>query len=60
MQAIAGLARSLGIMTTAEGAETEQQFEQVKSLGCTEMQSYLFSPPCRVDDIVRLLRPRVA
>jgi diguanylate cyclase (GGDEF)-like protein/PAS domain S-box-containing protein len=59
VQAIAGLARNLGIMTTAEGVETEQQLEQVRFLGCTEMQGYLFSPPRRVEDIRRLLRPRV-
>jgi PAS domain S-box-containing protein len=59
VQAIAGLARNLGIMTTAEGVETEQQLEQVRFLGCTEMQGYLFSPPRRVEVIRRLLRPRV-
>ena len=59
VRAIAGLARNLGIMTTAEGVETEQQLEQVRFLGCTEMQGYLFSPPRRVEDIRRLLRPRV-
>ncbi len=59
VQAIAGLARNLGIMTTAEGVETEQQLEQVRFLGCTEMQGYLFSPPRRVEDLTRLLRPRV-
>ena len=60
VQAIAGLARTLGIMTTAEGVETQQQLEQIKFFGCTEMQGYLFSPPRRVEDIARLLRPRVA
>jgi EAL domain-containing protein (putative c-di-GMP-specific phosphodiesterase class I) len=38
VQAIAGLARNLGIMTTAEGVETEQQLEQVRFLGCTEIR----------------------
>jgi hypothetical protein len=41
-----------------EGVETEQQLEQVRFLGCTEMQGYLFSPPRRVEDLRRLLRPR--
>ena len=58
VRAIAGLAKNLGIMTTAEGVETEQQLEQVRFLGCTEMQGYLFSPPRRVEDLTRLLRPR--
>jgi predicted signal transduction protein with EAL and GGDEF domain len=43
--AIAGLARHLGIATTAEGIETKQQLQQVKALGCSEMQGFLFSPP---------------
>ena len=47
-------------MTTAEGVETQQQLEQVRFLGCTEMQGYLFSPPRRLQDITRLLRPRMS
>jgi EAL domain-containing protein (putative c-di-GMP-specific phosphodiesterase class I) len=43
--AVAGLARHLNIMTTAEGVETTQQLEQIRALGCVEMQGYLFSPP---------------
>jgi EAL domain-containing protein (putative c-di-GMP-specific phosphodiesterase class I) len=29
--------------TTAEGVETQQQKELLRTLGCTEMQGYLFS-----------------
>jgi diguanylate cyclase (GGDEF)-like protein len=57
--AIASLARNLGIMTTAEGVETSQQLQQVRALGCTEMQGFLFSPPRHVDQIMRLFRPRL-
>ena len=53
--AIAGLATNLGIRTTAEGVETRQQLRQVKALGCTEMQGFLFSPPRRAKEITRLL-----
>ena len=60
VQATAGLARNLGIMTTAEGVETQQQLQHVKFLDCTEMQGYLFCPPRRVEEIARLLRPRTA
>jgi diguanylate cyclase (GGDEF)-like protein len=59
VQAIAGLAKNLGIMTTAEGVETQQQLQQVKILGCTEMQGFLFSPPRRIEEIARLLWPRI-
>ena len=37
-------------MTTAEGVETEEQFELLRKEGCTEVQGYLFSrrvPPPR-------------
>jgi EAL domain-containing protein (putative c-di-GMP-specific phosphodiesterase class I) len=39
------MSNSLGMVTTAEGVETRDQFEQVRKEGCTEVQGYLFSPP---------------
>ena len=45
IRAVAGLGMSLGIATTAEGIETEEQLERVRAEGCTEVQGYLFSPP---------------
>ena len=45
IRAIASLGASLGIETTAEGIETEEQLEIVRRAGCTEMQGYLASPP---------------
>jgi EAL domain-containing protein (putative c-di-GMP-specific phosphodiesterase class I) len=58
VMAIAGLAKNLGILTTAEGVETRQQLQHVKALGCTEMQGFLFSPPRPAAEIEPLLRPR--
>jgi diguanylate cyclase (GGDEF)-like protein/PAS domain S-box-containing protein len=58
--AIAGLAKNLGITTTAEGVETKQQMQQVKALGCTEMQGFLFSPPRRVEELAPMFRLRSA
>ena len=55
--AIASLAKNLGIATTAEGVETRQQLQQVKALGCSEMQGFLFSPALRVGELVQLFRP---
>ena len=57
--AIAGLAKHLGIATTAEGVETRQQLQQVKALGCSEMQGFVFSPPRRIEDVTQMLRARV-
>jgi diguanylate cyclase (GGDEF)-like protein/PAS domain S-box-containing protein len=55
--AITGLARSLNMQVTAEGVETAQQLEQVRILGCTEMQGYLFSPPRPASEIHQLFIP---
>jgi len=57
--AIAGLAKHLGIATTAEGVETRQQLQQVKALGCSEIQGFLFSAPRPIDEVTQLLRSRV-
>jgi len=58
VRAVAGLAQSLHMTTTAEGVETEQQMQQVRSLGCTEMQGFLFSPPVSLDRVARLFELR--
>jgi diguanylate cyclase (GGDEF)-like protein/PAS domain S-box-containing protein len=42
--AISGLARSLGIATTAEGVETQRQLDFLRLQGCTQAQGFLFSP----------------
>ncbi len=43
VQAVANLAKCLNMASTAEGVETQQQLELLQSIGCTEMQGYLFS-----------------
>ena len=37
------LARSLGMTTTAEGIETKEQLDAVRSEGCDEIQGYFIS-----------------
>lgn len=59
VRAIADLARNLGIKVVAEGVETEQQLQQVRLLGCTEMQGYLLSHPRSATEILQLLPQRV-
>jgi diguanylate cyclase (GGDEF)-like protein len=49
--AIAGLARSLDVVTTAEGVETIEQLLLVRSAGCNQVQGYLFSQPCPAEAI---------
>jgi diguanylate cyclase (GGDEF)-like protein len=45
IEAIAMLAKALNVTTTAEGVETEQQLREIRRLGFTEMQGFLFSQP---------------
>ena len=55
IRAVTGLGRSLGILTTAEGVETPQQLEALRSEGCNEVQGYYFSAPVPAADIQRFL-----
>jgi len=45
VKTITTLASSLGLSTTAEGVETEQQLELLRDLGCKEAQGFYFSKP---------------
>ena len=54
VHAIAGLAKSLNMISTAEGVETKQQLEALQALGCIEMQGYLFSHARPPAEIVRM------
>jgi diguanylate cyclase (GGDEF)-like protein len=55
VQAVINIAKARNMTTTAEGVETEQQREMLVSLGCTEMQGYLFSQARPVAEIRMLL-----
>ncbi len=55
VQAVVNIAAARHMTTIAEGVETAQQQELLRSLGCTEMQGYLFSPPVPSADLRRLL-----
>ena len=58
VRAVAALANGLGMTTTAEGVETQEQWHAVKSEGCTEMQGYLFSKPRPAEEIRQLFLTR--
>jgi predicted signal transduction protein with EAL and GGDEF domain len=55
INAMIALGRSLGISTTAESIETEEQLEAVRREGCEEVQGFLFSPPLPASGIDALL-----
>jgi diguanylate cyclase (GGDEF)-like protein len=52
VHAVAGLAKCLNMISTAEGVETQQQMDTLQTLGCTEMQGYLFSRPQPADKVI--------
>ena len=56
VRAVTGLGTSLGIATTAEGVENEDQLERLRREGCTEVQGFLFSPARPSSEIAQLLR----
>ena len=56
VRAIAALGQSLGMTTTAEGVETEEQMARIVADGCTDVQGYLISRPLPPDRIVDFLR----
>jgi diguanylate cyclase (GGDEF)-like protein/PAS domain S-box-containing protein len=55
VRAMTALGGSLGIRTTGEGVETEEQLAWLRSAGCNEAQGYLFSPAVPAREIPRLL-----
>ena len=40
----------MGIDSTAEGVEEEEQLKILQAIGCTYAQGYLFSPPLSVQE----------
>jgi diguanylate cyclase (GGDEF)-like protein len=57
VRAVTDLARSLQMTTTAEGVETQQQLEQVRLLGCTEIQGFVFGGARAASEILEFLTP---
>jgi diguanylate cyclase (GGDEF)-like protein len=53
--AVVELARSLGVATVAEGIETTEQLEELRRLGCSYGQGYLFSRPVEAAQFTGLL-----
>jgi EAL domain-containing protein (putative c-di-GMP-specific phosphodiesterase class I) len=61
VRAVAALANGMGMTTTAEGVETQDQLDRIAAEGCTEMQGFLFSRPIPEHEIERtFLSGRVA
>ncbi len=57
IRAVVALADSLGMSTTAEGAETEIEVETLRSMGCSNIQGYYYGRPMPASDVLTLFRP---
>jgi EAL domain-containing protein (putative c-di-GMP-specific phosphodiesterase class I) len=55
VRAVTDMARSLGMIATAEGVETAEQMEQVRELGCTGVQGYYIGKPQPLAEVAGLL-----
>ena len=51
VQAVVSIACALGMTTTAEGVETEDQQRLLTTLGCDEVQGYLYSAPVPIENV---------
>ena len=63
IRAVVAMADSLGMKTTAEGAETDEEYALVRKLGCRQVQGYLFGHPVPAEEaraMISLKRKRVA
>ncbi|WP_245304043.1 putative bifunctional diguanylate cyclase/phosphodiesterase [Agrobacterium bohemicum] len=56
VEAIIKMARANGLQTTAEGVETNQQRDALKSLGCDNIQGFLMSRPIARSEVTALLQ----
>jgi len=54
-KAIVVLGHSLNLSVVAEGVETQAQRELLTSIGCDEMQGFLYSRPKTADELMSLL-----
>ncbi len=59
VQAIVMLAQRLDVVVVAEGVETEEQLEQLNTLGCGYGQGYYVSKPLETIKIEALLEERI-
>lgn len=57
-EAIIVMAKKLGIQVVAEGIETQEQLEILKSMGCDYGQGYFFAKPLSKSDFEALLNKR--
>ena len=55
VRAVTGLGSSLGMKTTGEGVETQEECDYLMRHGCTEAQGYFFGRPKPAGEVLELL-----
>jgi EAL domain-containing protein (putative c-di-GMP-specific phosphodiesterase class I) len=55
IETIISMSRSLGLEVVAEGVETQEQYELLKSFGCQIFQGYYFSKPVPAAEFEKLV-----
>ena len=55
VKSIVNLGEALGMETTAEGAETLDELDLIRSLGCSHVQGYVYGRPMPIEATHRLL-----
>ena len=57
VESIVILAHKLGKKVVAEGVETEEQYQYIKSIGCDQVQGYYFSKPLTTECFKNKISP---
>ncbi len=55
IKAIVTLADTLGMETTAEGVEIQDEIDLIRNLGCSHIQGYVYGRPVRADEALQQL-----
>jgi diguanylate cyclase (GGDEF)-like protein/PAS domain S-box-containing protein len=55
VRAVVALAKSLNMITTAEGAETPEQIEALRQIGCSQVQGFAYGKPISFAEAARLV-----
>ncbi len=58
VKCIIAMGRSLGVAITAEGVETPEECEILKSLGCNQIQGFLYGRPMSISKCLEQMAPR--
>jgi EAL domain-containing protein (putative c-di-GMP-specific phosphodiesterase class I) len=57
--AVIAMGQALGMNVIAEGVETPEQLAVLRSLGCDQVQGYLFAKPMPADELFKFVMERV-